>query len=78
MSEEKEERVIYKLMKQRDISTLDLHRTLKRVGVKVSPKTLHTYLKDDFENAKDGRLKTVALEMLKSYDDLIENLKNKI
>lgn len=73
--EEEKKSIIYKLLKQRDISTLDLHRTLARVGVVVSKKTLHTYLKDDFENARDERLKVVALEMLKNYDDLITKLK---
>jgi hypothetical protein len=77
--EEKEdnERVIYKLMKQRDISTLDLHRTLKRVGVFIPQKTLHTQLSRNFDNSKEPMLKEVALEMIKSYDDMIERLKNR-
>lgn len=78
MEEQKEERKIYKLMKQRDISTLDLHRALKRVGVVIPQKTLQTQLNNDFENAKDNRLKIVALEMLKSYDNMIENLKKRM
>jgi len=78
VEEQKEERKIYKLMKQRDISTLDLHRALKRVGVVIPQKTLQTQLNNDFENAKDNRLKIVALEMLKSYDNMIENLKKRM
>ena len=73
--EEKEEYIIYKLMKQRDIGTLDLHRVLNRIGVEVPQKTLHTYIKSDFKNAKNPELKEVALEMIKNYDKLITNLK---
>tara|TARA_R110000772_G_scaffold47429_7_gene108457 strand:+ start:4612 stop:4851 length:240 start_codon:yes stop_codon:yes gene_type:complete len=73
--EEKKNYVIYKLMKQRYIGTLDLHRVLNRIGVEVPQKTLHTYIKSDFKNAKNPELKEVALEMIKNYDKLITNLK---
>lgn len=75
MEEEKNEYIIYKLMKQRDIGTLDLHRVLNRIGIKIPQKTLHTYIKSDFKNAKNPKLKVVALEMIKNYDELIINLK---
>ena len=78
MTDKEDIKIVYKLMKQRDISTLSLHRALERLGVDVAKKTLHTYLLTGFKNAKDDRLKIEALEMIKSYDNMIDNLKTKI
>lgn len=73
--EEKIEYIIYDSMKQRNLGTLDLHRVLSMIGIYVSKKTLHTYLKTDFKNSKNPNLKAVALELIKNYDELIINLK---
>jgi hypothetical protein len=72
------ERKIYSSMKERRISTLDLHRMLSEVGIDVAKRTLQTYLNDDFKKCNDGRLKTVALTMIKGHDELKENIKTKI
>jgi hypothetical protein len=76
--EQNKERKIYSSMKERKISTLDLHEMLSKVGIDVAKRTLQTYLDDDFEKCGDSRLKTVALSMVKGYDELKESIKLKI
>jgi hypothetical protein len=72
------DRRVYYSMKDRRISTLDLHSALEKVGVDIPKRTLQYHLDNDFRTTTDERLKYVATYMIRNYDNLIEELKNKV
>jgi hypothetical protein len=72
------DRKVYYRMKERRISTLDLHHVLKSIGIEIPQRTLQYHLDSNFKTTIDDRLKFVADEMIKNYDELITNLSKKI
>lgn len=71
----KKERELYDKLKERGISTLQLHRVLKEVGIDVPQRTLQYYLDSNMEKCTDDRIDTVANRLIKSYDNTVYKLK---
>jgi hypothetical protein len=71
------ERKMYDLMKSRRISTLDLCEVLKKVGVDIPQRTLQHHLNHDLKTTDDDRIKDTIVHMVRTYDDMIDELKNK-
>ena len=71
------DRKMYDLMKSRRISTLDLCEVLKKVGVDIPQRTLQHHLNHDLKTTDDERIKTAIVHMVKTYDDMVEELKDK-
>jgi len=69
------DRKVYNSMKERRISTLDLHYVLEKVGITFSKRTLQHHLDNDFRTTTDDRIKNIAIAMVKNHDELIEELK---
>jgi hypothetical protein len=72
------DRKVYYAMKDCRISTLDLHSVLEKVGVIIPKRTLQYHLDNDFRTTTDDRLVYVAKYMIRNYENLVEELTNKI
>lgn len=71
------DRKMYDLMKSRRISTLDLCEVLKKAGVDIPQRTLQHHLNHDLKTTDDERIKTTIVHMVKTYDKMIDELKEK-
>lgn len=72
------DRRVYYEMKERRISTLDLHYVLEKVGITIPKRTLQYHLDNDFRTTTDDRLMYIARYMIRDFDNLIEDLKEKV
>jgi len=72
------DRKIYDAMKERRISTLDLHAVLDKLGIVIPQRTLQEHLNNNFTKVDDTRLKSVALKMIENYDNFIGKMKEKL
>jgi hypothetical protein len=72
------DRKIYYEMKDRRISTLDLHYVLEKIGIVIPKRTLQYHLDNNFRTTTDDRLMYVARYMIRNYDNLVEELTDKI
>lgn len=71
------DRTVYNELKERRVSTLDLHSILQKIGIVIPQRTLQYHLDNNFRTTTDDRLKAVAGEIIKNYDELINNLSKK-
>lgn len=72
-----EDRIIYKKLKSKRISTLDVSSVLTDLGIIIPKRTLQYYLDTNFRTCSDVRVEQIAITMIRNYDNLLKELKNK-